>query len=263
MNASRFAQISSPWLPTQPSAEARLRVFCFPYAGGGPAVFREWGTYFEGTGLQLCPISCPGREKRIKEVPLESMKLLADGAFEAMLPYLAKPFALLGLCFGANLAFETALRCRDAGFVPEGMLISGNRAPHLPSQDNIASMSDEKFLGHLRCLGFIPQIIFDTPDLLELFLPTLRADFLVDASYVYNGTMTPFTFPLALFVGKHDSSTPELSVHAWRAYTTGPFVSREFEGDHLFFALYRDAYLESIKKELLAMIAPLSVTQLS
>jgi surfactin synthase thioesterase subunit len=39
----------------QPLPQAKLRLFCFAYAGGSASVFRIWANYLPKT-IELCPI---------------------------------------------------------------------------------------------------------------------------------------------------------------------------------------------------------------
>ena len=39
----------------------KIRIFCFPYAGGGASAYRNWGTYLPDY-VGVYPIQIPGRE---------------------------------------------------------------------------------------------------------------------------------------------------------------------------------------------------------
>ena len=40
---------------------AKMRMFCFPYAGGGASIYRGWGASLPGD-LEVCPVQIPGRD---------------------------------------------------------------------------------------------------------------------------------------------------------------------------------------------------------
>ena len=46
----------------------KLRLFCFPHAGGGASIFRLWHKFIPTT-IEVCPVQLPGRENRIQEEP--------------------------------------------------------------------------------------------------------------------------------------------------------------------------------------------------
>ena len=50
----------------KPNPEAKLRLFCFHYAGGGAAIFRSWIDSLPST-VEICPIELPGRNSRLRE----------------------------------------------------------------------------------------------------------------------------------------------------------------------------------------------------
>lgn len=50
----------------------KIRIFCFPYAGGGASAYRNWGTYLPDY-VGVYPIQIPGRENRITEKALTDM----------------------------------------------------------------------------------------------------------------------------------------------------------------------------------------------
>ena len=49
---------------------ARLRMFCFPYAGGGASIYRGWAGGLPAQ-VEVCPVQLPGREGRMRDKPYE------------------------------------------------------------------------------------------------------------------------------------------------------------------------------------------------
>src|SRR5947207_9818798 len=101
---------TSPWLSfPRPNPSARLRLFCFPYAGGGALNFRAWPTSLPSF-VEVCPVQLPGRGNRLREPPLTDSQHIVKAMAESLLPYLDKPFALFGHGMGAIIAFERTHR---------------------------------------------------------------------------------------------------------------------------------------------------------
>src|SRR3954466_6236608 len=96
------AQVSTNiWFPyVKVKPQARLRIFCFPYAGGGAAIYRRWGERFPAT-VAVFPVQLPGRENRVNEVPYTSMPTLVAELGSVIRPYLDKPFVFFGHSMGA------------------------------------------------------------------------------------------------------------------------------------------------------------------
>ena len=62
--------IRTPWLIVpEPRPAARLRLICFPYAGGGASTFSLWPRALP-SHVELCAVQLPGREERLSETPL-------------------------------------------------------------------------------------------------------------------------------------------------------------------------------------------------
>jgi surfactin synthase thioesterase subunit len=58
------ARPASPWVVVAaPNPAARLRLFCFPYAGGGAAAYFGWGETLPRT-VEVCAVQPPGRDAR-------------------------------------------------------------------------------------------------------------------------------------------------------------------------------------------------------
>src|SRR6476620_8297465 len=102
---------SSPWFPYRPSLEAPIRLFCFPYAGGGASAYRSWAEAMP-PAVEVWPIQLPGREARHAEATYTQCLPLAEAIAEALHAYLDKPFVFFGHSMGALLCFEVTRQLR-------------------------------------------------------------------------------------------------------------------------------------------------------
>src|SRR5689334_8070972 len=125
-----------PWFTSQrPNERARLRLFCFPYAGGGAEIYRLWPQNLPSE-VEVCVAQLPGRGMRLREQPFTSLDALVETGTEAIAPLLDKPFALFGHSMGAMISFELAQRLRERGGPqPAHLFVSGRRAPQLPNDE--------------------------------------------------------------------------------------------------------------------------------
>ncbi|HBY63598.1 MAG TPA: hypothetical protein DEH78_27550, partial [Solibacterales bacterium] len=120
-----------PWFPwLEEAGGAALRLFCFPFAGGGGLAYRAWKEVL-GEAAAVCPVRLPGRETRAHEPLIDDLGALIAELRSRIEPYLAAgPFAFFGHSMGAAIAFELIRRLRADGLpLPVGLYVSGARAP--------------------------------------------------------------------------------------------------------------------------------------
>ncbi len=251
---SASSAVSRPnvWLArAQWRPEARLRLFCLPFAGSGAAVFSSWADALPDT-IELCPVQFPGRETRLRESAHERLAPLVDELGQALRPYLDKPYALFGHSLGALVAFELARYFRRCQLpLPEHLFVSARRAPHLPDPDSpLHVLSDAAFVEGLQNrYNAIPDVILQDPEYLQLFIPTLRADFAVVETYAYHDAPA-LDCPITGLGGRDDPrATPE-AMAGWGMHTTKEFDLTLFPGGHFFLQPARADLLRALTEAL-------------
>jgi medium-chain acyl-[acyl-carrier-protein] hydrolase len=184
------------------------------------------------------------------EPPFVDLSCLIAALTEALIPLLDKPFAVFGHSMGALVGHETvrSLRRRNAR-MPVHFFASGCFAPHLPDPYPLHHLPHEEFVRELRHLGGMPKEVLEIQELMDLILPSLRADFTATETYVYKDE-PPVSSPISVFGGWRDPLTTEESLEAWRIHTTGYFSMRMFPGDHFFIHSMQRPLLDLIVSEL-------------
>lgn len=238
----------SPWLLRHKAhPKASLHLFCFPYAGGGVSIFRTWQSGLPAF-IDVCPVLLPGRTGRLKEKPFTNLSLLVQAIAESLHPQLSTPFAFFGHSMGAIISFELArvLR-RQYGSMPVHLFVSGRRAPQspsprLPSYD----LPEPQFKEKLRELKGTPREVLEHPELMQLVIPILRADFSICQTYEHSAE-PPLDVPITVFGGLGDEEARREQLQLWKEQTTSNFSLRMFPGDHFF--------LHNSEHQMLAIIA--------
>ncbi|MDI1460732.1 alpha/beta fold hydrolase [Catellatospora sp. KI3] len=212
----------------------RLRLYCLHYAGGSPSMFRDWPALLPAH-VAVEAFMLPGRDGRFREPALERMDALVGALVEALRQQPDTPYALFGYSFGAQVSFHLAHALREAGLPqPRTLFVAASAGPselgHVPGVDE----TDEELVGYMRSLGGTSSAVLDNPELLDLVLPTLRADLRTVATLPYT-PRPPLAVPIHAFSGEADptSANPELMA-AWQRETTGPFRQTVFPGGHFF-----------------------------
>ena len=105
-----------------------------------------------------------------------------------------------------------------------------------------------------RRYGGIPQVVLDNPELLQLTLPCLRADFTVFETYEY-AVQPPLDCPISAFGGTDDRYVRREALEPWAAQTTRAFSLRMLTGDHFFLQDHRASLLTAIAAALAPPVA--------
>lgn len=232
---SRSSQIWMPYLYRRPEAESRMRLFCFSYAGGSASAFYPWLKLFPND-IEVCPVQLPGRESRLSEPPLTSLPELLPLLGNALLPYLDRAFAFFGHSMGALISFELARYLRHEHHLHAAHLfVSGCRGPQQPHTDpTLSQLSNAAFIERIsQDYHSIPRELQANAEMMELYLPMLRADYKLVETYAYQPE-EPLLCPMTAFGGLQDASVSHEQLKDWVQHTRGTFALHMFPGDHFF-----------------------------
>ena len=235
-----------------PIRRRMLRLFCFPYAGGGAHAFFNWQRHFPSE-VDLCLVHLPGRGKRIAEPPFTQFRPLLENITNVILQHAQGPFALYGHSMGALISFELARELRRRSCpMPQALFISGRRAPTIPSREGPTfDLPHDQFVARLKKFNHASRQLLDDPELLALFLPLLRADFEVVDSYIY-APEPPLPCPIYVYTGLQDKFVSEDGLREWRQQTSSDCEYRIFPGDHFFIHSAADEFLSALRSDVAA-----------
>jgi len=79
--------------------------------------------------------------------------------------------------------------------------------------------------------GEFPAVVCGDSELLDLLLPSLRADIEMLETYRYSPER-PLDCPITAYGGILDRTVPQILLHAWRAQTTNAFRLHMVSGGH-------------------------------
>lgn len=222
------------WYFRPPDFErAKIRLFCFPYAGGGTWIFRDWIRDL-APDVAVCAVKLPGRGDRYGDRPVSDLRELARAVVDGIASELGTSYAMFGHSMGALLAFE-CLRFLQAGSAPDPqhLIVSAARAPcRTKVSKPIYQLPDAEFVAEVQRRYSSPFLENAGPDVIELLLPPLRADMTAFETYVYSPAPR-LSCPVTSFAGRGDSIARG-DIEAWSEHTTGPQTIHEFDGGHFF-----------------------------
>jgi medium-chain acyl-[acyl-carrier-protein] hydrolase len=161
------------------------------------------------------------------------------------------PFAFYGHSLGGLIVFELARELRrNHDIQPVQLVVSGTRAPQCAHRERaIHSLPGAEFIAELRRLNGTPDGILENPELMEIMLPLLRADFALYEKYSY-AVELPLGCPIAAFGGWDDPRVEYSDLEAWGDQTTASFSLNMFRGGHFFLNTAPSLLLHALSKEL-------------
>ncbi|MEJ7648077.1 MAG: thioesterase domain-containing protein [Nakamurella sp.] len=207
-------------------------VLCLPYAGGGASAFRGWAEAF-APQVDIRPVQLPGRESRWAEEPEIDPGALAAAISETV----TGDYLIYGHSMGARLGYETVRSlAATGGPLPRRLVIGGSPPPDLRLDGDLKDLSrrsDEEMITRLARLGGMPQEVLDSPELIELLLPAIRADFTWIDDYRWEpGPALPI--PVTAVCGRRDGVCLPWTGLGWARHSAPGFRLRTMPGGHFF-----------------------------
>ena len=222
------------WLPfKKPSERADLRIFAFPYAGGGASSLCKLSQQMPAS-IELCPVQLPGREGRLAEPPVTELTVLGEMLVSALGEFLQRPYALLGYSMGAIVALEFASSIMRHGLpAPTHFFACARGGPRTrPRWDHSESPTDQELISRLVELGGTTAEVIENNELLSIFLPILRADFALNSSYAWRDFK--LECPVTVIGGLDDSAVTMECLQNWSEVSRAPCRKKMLRGGHFF-----------------------------
>jgi medium-chain acyl-[acyl-carrier-protein] hydrolase len=197
------------------------------------------------------PVQFPGHGTRSMETPFLELPALIEALTKALFPLLDKPFALFGHSLGTLVSFEFARHLRTSyGTRPIRLFVSGGPAPQIPHRGlPVHNLPEREFLEELRRLNGTPVELLNHKELMDIVLPSLRADFALYESYRYSYE-PPLDCPISAYGGLDDQHVKRRDLEGWRDQTSLSCSIRMFPGSHFFFRTTERAFLRVVAQEL-------------
>ncbi|WP_313915760.1 alpha/beta fold hydrolase [Tahibacter sp.] len=231
------------------AALAPRKIVVFPYAGGSPYAFRDWGPLLEPQH-ELWSLQLPGRAGRFGEPCLDDMDAVVDAVMTELPALVAgAQFSFFGHSNGALVAYACTQRLERVGAqLPRHVFLSGQKAPNGPPRRD-SELSDPELVRFLTVLGGMPQEVAANEELLGLYLPIIRADMKIGESFRPHDRLRLAT-PVSVLGGTQDNETTRETLDGWREFCYSVQRVELLPGDHFFLTPHRDYIVDLVKGSL-------------
>ncbi|MCF3131678.1 thioesterase II family protein [Streptomyces olivochromogenes] len=230
----------------------RPQLFCLPHAGGSSAGFAPWSRHV-ASHVRVRPVELPGRGTRWDEPPPDRLATLVVDLATRIRAEADGPYLLYGHSFGALLAYELAHALRPSLGEPAALLVSGRNGPGVSHPSiPLYGLPRDRLLEQLRELDGVPIALLDKPDLIDPFLPVLRADARLAELY-RRGRHPVLSCPVRALAGESDPLVDPAGLHRWSEETTADCLVEIVPAGHMLAS--RPAFLAWLRRTLNALTA--------
>ena len=171
-------------------------------------------------------------DNRISEPMYASVDEIMPDLLEAVGEIVKEKFILFGHSMGAKIAYELEKRLEQSGIYARHLIVSGSRPPHIPEPNPICNLPKREFIRELTRFAGTPKEILGNEEMMNFFIPLLRADFEMDEKYLRKNKVK-LECSINAFCGENDTEATETDMQEWGEYTSD-FALEVFAGDHFF-----------------------------
>lgn len=229
----------------------KIKVFPLPYAGASVNVYFEWKKLLPER-YELCVCELAGRGTRFTEPCYQSVGEASEDIAKRISEQLNydDEYIIFGHSMGALLAYEIYYQLKQMGAKePMHLFFSGRNAPHIVEEkDDIEHMSDEAFLQTVEQYGGLTEEFY-TKEIMDIFLPILRADFIILDNYKFQPKAEKISCGISVFYADHDSSIHINEIRKWAEVAEGNVTFHEFKGEHFFLNQFPNDIINTIVKD--------------
>jgi len=253
----KITYLCNQWiLSTVVRPKAKIRLICFPYAGGSALAYKNWGEQFPES-IEVVSVNLPGHGNRILEPAISDMDILIENLYHNLADYLMdKPIIFLGHSMGASVCFEFAKYLNATDVDLRGIFISAYKAPHLMNksesdfEEKLYRLTDDQLVQKLKDIGGTPADLINHTELMKLALPTMRSELKLLETYKYRHC-SPLDIPIIAFASIGDNVVDFMEVFEWNKHTTSSFKFYKLSGGHFFIHSAEKTVVSIVIKEIM------------
>lgn len=219
----------------------KIKLFCLPYAGGSAIVYMTWKKFLDHK-IELRPIELAGRGRRFSEPLYQNIEEAVTDIYHQISKELdGSPYALYGHSMGTILVYELLRRIREYKHQePMHAFFSGRYPPFVyDKKEFIHKLPDHEFMMKIYEHGGTNEEILKNKELLDIFLPVLKADYKIVELYKHCNDILKLDCSITVLNGSRDNYVEEMDIQRWEECTKKQCKFYTFDDGHFFINTYK------------------------
>ncbi len=210
----------------------KIRLFYIPHAGGSAVLCKSWQKDL-GKQVEVQPLEMAGRGIRFRDNFFSAIPEILDDFYHRLKQYEGEPYIIYGHSFGALLTYELYYRIKAEGMpLPVHLFFSGSIPPQTQFMEKkISHLPDETFIQEVMAYEGLEQEILENKELMEIFMPVLRADFRLLEDYQYQEKLEKIKVPATVL---YSSDIQEKRINEWGKLIESAVDYQFIDGGHFF-----------------------------
>ncbi|MBF0259917.1 MAG: thioesterase [Desulfamplus sp.] len=214
----------------------KVILYCLSFAGGSSYSYRDFAKHLDDN-IEVVAIDLPGHGRKLREPLLTDLNIMTDYLLDQIrMDIMSSPFAIYGHSMGATLGYMLCRKLIKEGLPrPKHLFFSSRQGPSVPIKDEtkyLHLLPQDQFVKMAMEYGGIPREVAAEKELMDLFVPIMKADFQAVGQYVYEPD-TPFDIPVTVLIGSNEKTTP-YDAMKWQEVTSQKISMMQFLGGHFF-----------------------------
>lgn len=209
-----------------------MKIIAFTFAGGNKYSFNS---LFKKE-LNVVVLEYAGRGSRMAEELCTSLTDVIADLFPKVQQQIPskEPYIIYGHSMGSMVAYQLCRKIEKLGLpLPVKLIINGVKGPQYCKEKTISDLPDREFWEEVMKLGGIPKEVGNSPELVDIFAPVLKADYKCVEGYKYDETAEQISIPIDVFYGSEEDITPE-EIAGWKEVTSEEVTITQLAGNHFF-----------------------------
>lgn len=211
-----------------------ISLICIPFAGGTSFAFRDISKHLSNNIVPIY-IDFPGHGRRLQEKVLVDIHDMVSDIFHQLPSFGDRKLAIWGHSMGGTIAYLLTRRLFNAGkHLPLHLFVSGAPAPSITRKEkDVHKLPRPAFIEKVKNYGGVAEEVLAEKDLMDMFLPILRADFQALENYEHIPAKRPLPVAITAMLGSGEHIV-EQDVSKWQQESELPLKVHTFDGNHFF-----------------------------